>query len=247
MNQNKFKILILLTIFAGGVFVCNPNIVLGEEEQMINLIINELMPNPEGSDKEGEWIEIKNLSSFEINLNGWAIEDESSKKYIFGDEVIGANEFLVLKYERTKISLNNDRESISLISPNNQLASKIAYFKEAKEGLSFSRKEKNNWQWVEIATPGKENIFPNNSSDDIKGVVNNTASREEQGKQGEQGKKDASLEGSINDNGGFDNIFNQTRNVIGLAIFVGLIFGISGAILTRKYLSKNNNLDTEED
>ncbi len=209
---------------------------------MINLIINELMPNPEGSDKEGEWIEIKNLSSFEINLNGWAIEDESSKKYIFGDETIGINEFLVLKYERTKISLNNDRESISLLSPNNQLASKIAYFKEAKEGLSFSRKEKNNWQWVEIATPGKENIFPSNS-DDIKGVVNNIS----QEKQERQGKKDASLEGSINDNGGFDNIFNQTRNVIGLAIFVGLIFGISGAILTRKYLGKNNNLDTEED
>ncbi len=68
MNQNKFKILILLTIFTGGVFVYNPNIVLGEEEQMINLIINELMPNPKGSDKEGEWIEIRNLSSFEINL-----------------------------------------------------------------------------------------------------------------------------------------------------------------------------------
>ncbi len=43
------------------------------------IFINEFLPSPEGPDVEGEWIEIFNQNSFEVDLSGWQLQDMEGK------------------------------------------------------------------------------------------------------------------------------------------------------------------------
>ena len=134
----------------------------------ISLNINEFIPNPDGSDEENEWIEIYNAGETEINLSGWKLKDASEKEYNFTGEKINAKGYLVLNRPQTKITINNDTETLSLISPKGDVVSQIQYSGGSKEGYSFARYAKNDWRWTNLLTPGKVNEF---SQENKKGVV----------------------------------------------------------------------------
>jgi hypothetical protein len=46
-----------------------------------DIIINEILPNPEGSDTKDEWVELKNKGDSLVDLEGWKVSDASSKIY----------------------------------------------------------------------------------------------------------------------------------------------------------------------
>ncbi|MDD5043736.1 MAG: lamin tail domain-containing protein [Patescibacteria group bacterium] len=124
-----------------------------------SIIINEFSPNPAGSDS-AEFIELKNIGATAINLAGWSIDDEEggSKPYVFKNEtIIGPGGFFVLKKSESKLSLNNDADSVRSLNPVGGLMESISY-ESAVEGASYSRKN-NDWLWTTETTPGEENIL----------------------------------------------------------------------------------------
>jgi hypothetical protein len=135
---------------------------------IISLNINEFVPNPDGSDEENEWIEIYNAGETEVNLSGWKLRDASEKEYNFKDEKIAVGGYLVLNRPQTKITINNDAETLSLISPKGDVVSQIQYSGGSKEGYSFARYAKNDWRWTNLITLGKVNEF---SQENKKGAV----------------------------------------------------------------------------
>ncbi|MBI3631700.1 MAG: lamin tail domain-containing protein, partial [Candidatus Staskawiczbacteria bacterium] len=64
------------------------------------VILNEILPAPEGADEEKEWIELYNTNNFEIDLSGWKIKDKegSATNYVLPKNTkISAYGYLVLK------------------------------------------------------------------------------------------------------------------------------------------------------
>lgn len=124
------------------------------------IILSEILPNPIGADKDGEWIELYNSGDKEVNLRGWilAINAKTSGKQhvITEDNFIKAKSFLVVKRNESGLVLANDSGSLSLICPPEKIVSEVAYG-VAKEGKSYIYIN-NAWQWSDIPTPGKENL-----------------------------------------------------------------------------------------
>jgi hypothetical protein len=92
----------------------------------MQVIIHSVLPNPAGSDKEGEWIVLKNRTDTQIALDGWTLEDASGKKALLNG-VIGANEERTFTYKETKLSLNNNEEKLILYDNNGVIAHEVFY------------------------------------------------------------------------------------------------------------------------
>lgn len=149
----------------GGIGGYIPDVVLNDEEKQIEdifgIVLNEIFPNPKGSDLAGEFIEIKNTSNKVVDLEGWKIKD-MSRTFELDDE-IEAGEIFYWKRDLTKIALNNTTpEEVFLISANGIVVDQIKYDK-AVEDSSFARNKNGDWKWTTEKTLGVENIFSSNS------------------------------------------------------------------------------------
>lgn len=127
------------------------------------IIISEFIPNPKEKDEENEWIEIHNQKEQMADLSGWQIKDESSQKaFVFPESsLIGPKQYLVIKRSTSKISLNNDKDTLFLLYPTGDICQEIKYEK-AKEGNSVNFISGNQYVWSSTPTPGMPNIvtFP---------------------------------------------------------------------------------------
>ena len=111
------------------------------------MIIKEFLPNPVGPDKDGEYIKIFNDGGEAVNLAGWKISDVSKKSFTLNGTLDPKQE-LVLFSAKTKISLNNNGETIFLADPKGVLADKLGYTGAAEEGKVMLKQE--------IAVPGSQ-------------------------------------------------------------------------------------------
>lgn len=144
-----------------------PNQILNSEEKIYpsGVIINELLPNPQGDDSENEFIELKNLTDQEIDLEGWKIEDAAGIKFVISSQKltntkISAKGFFVLWRKDSKIALNNSgTEILKLYQPNNNLVDFVQYSGTVQDDHSYSFDGSNNWFWSTQATPGQENVI----------------------------------------------------------------------------------------
>lgn len=129
------------------------------------IVINEVLPNPAGSDSEDEFIELKNEGSQTVDLIGYKIAD-ASRKYEIKQGRIEPGKYFVLKRSMTSIALNNSGgEEVKFYSPNSTLLDSIKYDGGVDDDFAFARREdQNNWDWTSQATPGKENIITGKSS-----------------------------------------------------------------------------------
>lgn len=123
------------------------------------IIVNEFLPDPEGSDDGNEWIELKNTSDHTVSLADWQIDDEDggSKPYTIGNITIGAESFLLLKNDKTNITLNNSIDSVRLIDPTGTVYETVPYTKIAAN-QSWSRTTSSTWKLTKTLTPGEENV-----------------------------------------------------------------------------------------
>lgn len=123
------------------------------------IIINEVLPSPEGPDKSEEWLELKNLNNQTIDISGWKIQDMigSVKTYTFPENTkISALGFLVVESSISKITLNNSEDGLKLLTPNNEVVDEIKY-KKAPLNQSCNREDINCF-WSPVLTPELENV-----------------------------------------------------------------------------------------
>lgn len=132
------------------------------------VLINEFMPDPPGSDQEGEWIELYNPSSESINLEGWFLTD-SAEDHILqitenntntGSTIIPSEGFLVVyRNNDNDFSLNNNGDTVKLFDSESRLVDSYSYDIYPGENRSIGRcpDGSNSWQVFEEATPGCEN------------------------------------------------------------------------------------------
>lgn len=124
------------------------------------IFINELLPSPEGADETNEFIEVYNSNDLEVDLTGWKLQDAqgTAGNYIFPAAAsIAAGGYLALKRPETKILLNNDQDSVSLLFPNGNIADKVS-FTGAPAKHSYS-KTSTGWNWSIAPTAGQKNII----------------------------------------------------------------------------------------
>ena len=124
-----------------------------------NIIINEILPSPEGADSENEWIELKNQGNQEVSLSNWSIRDKQGtiNTYIFSEgTTIGPQEFLVLIRPITNITLNNSEDGLELIQPNQNIISSVNYV-NASLGESFNYIN-SEWVWSDQPSPNSLNL-----------------------------------------------------------------------------------------
>ncbi len=135
------------------------------------IIINELLPNPEGSDN-AEWIELKNLNPNNIvNLENWYIKDASGNKYIFTTndfDDLNINDFFVIERSISNISLNNSNETIYLFNDLDEQIDVMNY-SNSRENYSWARFN-NQWQMTSILTKGYSNQKENH--EDPSAIIN---------------------------------------------------------------------------
>lgn len=120
--------------------------------------ISEILPNPVGKDTEGEFIELANESDQLVVLDGWSISDTSGKEYVIQNQSVPAHGFFVLPYTRTKISLNNDGDTITLFDQNGIAQHTLSYQEKIPEGVSLIVSGMgDNPRHTAVPTPGQIN------------------------------------------------------------------------------------------
>lgn len=123
------------------------------------IIINELLPNPKGSDTENEFIELKNIGTEQVNLQDWIIAD-ASNRYKIKEGMVKPGGFIVYKRSTTNIALNNSgEETVKLSNPAGELIDSVKYSGPAGEDESYAKKSDGIYLWTIKLTPGAENIF----------------------------------------------------------------------------------------
>jgi len=131
-----------------------------KKEYSNKVYLNEILPNPSGDEKTGEYIEIYNPAKNKIDLAGWILRDSSKTgKYVLLEKaIIKTKGYLVIYRVDFKFALNNSgNEMVYLLDPNESIVASIAYSK-AKEDVSYNF-DGEDWRWSRFLTPGKENKF----------------------------------------------------------------------------------------
>lgn len=118
--------------------------------------IKELVPNPAGKDTIGEWVKVFNNGETSVNLSGWSLKDASGKKFVFGDQTILSHQELKLPYSLTRITLNNDGDTITLWNATGEQVDELSYGQVGEEEIVSSSKI--------TPTPTNSNQIVNNPS-----------------------------------------------------------------------------------
>lgn len=137
-------------------------VVQNNSQSMVKIIINELLPNPIGSDEVGEFIELYNPNSLTINLDGWQLQDQSPMVFTIDEgrvtsTLIFPQSYLTIYRPQSKLVLNNSgSDGARLYNPLGELVDEVNY-SEAEEGQSYSLVN-GGWVW-QGPTPNENNNF----------------------------------------------------------------------------------------
>ena len=103
------------------------------------VVIKSFLPNPVGRDADGERIILYNDGAAPVDLNGWKIRDAGGKEYVFKNGALGAGEERAVDYRTTRITLNNDGETITLYDAAGNHIDVLSYVGAAREGQVILR------------------------------------------------------------------------------------------------------------
>jgi len=123
--------------------------------------MTELMPNPEGNDKNQEWLELFSRDEENIEFEGWYFLNQSDKKFKLDGLKIKLGDRLKVEIKDSSFSLKNSAGWIELRNPNDEIVDRVEYLESAKMNSSYNKKSKNKWEWSIFSTPGNKNRFNN--------------------------------------------------------------------------------------
>ena len=103
------------------------------------LIINEFLPNPEGADAAGEWVEFRNIGDASVSLAGWHLKTENGKSVALPAKTIDPGEYLVVSRQAAKFTLKNQNGALTLLNPGGRSVDTLAFVGDAPEGKSVNR------------------------------------------------------------------------------------------------------------
>lgn len=114
-----------------------------------SLVINEILPNPVGDDKQNEWVEIKNTGSEDIDILGYKLVDEKGHSLEINSNhtnegtIAKAGSWIVIfRRGHNEFSLNNTgSETVSLYDAATQSATLLnqGSYDGSNEGKSWGR------------------------------------------------------------------------------------------------------------
>ncbi|MDP3015396.1 MAG: lamin tail domain-containing protein [bacterium] len=136
------------------------------------MIIYEFLPNPVGKDTDGEWIKLFNDANAAVDLGGWQIKDASGKTFSFKQVTINSGEYLTFDYKITKISLNNNGETLFLYDASGDLVDKAEYVGSAAEGKSLIRQNDGRFIFAGQAAMGETGIAATQNTAVVQDVGN---------------------------------------------------------------------------
>jgi hypothetical protein len=133
----------------------HPDLVVTPENPCIGtaaLVINEVLPNPEGRDRGQEFVEIINAGAAPVDLEGWSIGDlRAEDRHVFSQTTLGPGDGIVVydMGDHTDIpnaissssgflSLNNTGDRVELRAPDGELVDTLAYGR-SRDGESWNR------------------------------------------------------------------------------------------------------------
>ena len=142
------------------------------------ILINEFLPNPTGSDTDGEWIELFNAGAAPQDITWWALTAGAKAKFVFPKTVMQGEGYLVVHRKQSKLTLRNTDETVSLYDRNGDQIDTSSFVGTAPEGKSWSRTggsedSVHSFMFV-VPTPGEankisgvasliENVYPLNA------------------------------------------------------------------------------------
>ncbi|MBW6441192.1 lamin tail domain-containing protein [Patescibacteria group bacterium] len=129
---------------------------------IFEIVITEFLPNPEGSDKDNEFIELYNKGDTTVNIENFVLADKIGKIREFiipKDTKINAKSYKVFYADQTGIVLNNSGDGVLLKDNQGNIISETPLSGPAKEEQSYALDKNNNWTWTLKPTPRKENII----------------------------------------------------------------------------------------
>lgn len=135
-----------------------------------DIFISEFLPNPTGSDADGEFIELYNRGSRRVDLTGWRLGDESQRRYEIKPQdnqapIISAGGYFLIARQQSRIALNNDKDTVKLFRPLEDASWQEIKYRQAREGFSYNlvststaiSKALLEYAWSETPTPGEVN------------------------------------------------------------------------------------------
>lgn len=200
-----------------------------------DLRISEFLPDPTGSDME-EWIEIWNPMSRVADLSGWKVDDGEggSNPYEFpAGAQIQPGAYEVFSRRLTGLQLNNDFDSVRLISPDGTIKDQVAYG-DAPEGSSYA-KDGIVWKWTASPTPGAENVFFKPTANSLQ----STAGSEEAGRvQATEDQENNELEIK---NQEIKVVKQKSRSRNQTFVFKGIVTVLPGVLGTQIFYAQNDS------
>jgi hypothetical protein len=131
------------------------------EKYVARIMLSEIIANPDGADEQNEFIELFNTEDFDVDLGNWQVDDADggSKPYTLpAGTLLHAHEYKAFFRPQTKLTLNNDSETVRLFGPDGSLVDS-ADLDGIKEGISAVRDEEMNWQPSSTPTPDQLNTL----------------------------------------------------------------------------------------
>jgi hypothetical protein len=121
------------------------------------IIINEIFPNPYGSDAV-EFIELTNVGNAAENLEGWSVANRAGQTYTLQKHILRPGEFFVLRRGESRLVLQNTSDTVRLIAPEKTRASESIAYTKAPDGQARIRIGEKTWSWSISPTPGRANV-----------------------------------------------------------------------------------------
>ena len=147
-----------------------------------DIALTEIFPNPIGSDRSDEFIELHNFTAQPIDLLGYRLQVNDDRIFEFGnflnaDAIIPAGGFLALYRRESNLVLDNNGGTVKLFAPAKSRATQSVVYGAAEEGASFcdtftldlakaneatkkflrNSLMVNRWVWSQTSTPGAAN------------------------------------------------------------------------------------------
>lgn len=134
-----------------------------------------LYPNATGSDEEEEYIVIENIGTEAIDLLSWSIEDGSTDQYTFESSLmIVAGATLTLSRPESKLTLNNNGDTLELIAPDGDVVDLVTYGNSAK-GATYDLVN-GTWMWSGTATVAESTVAESTATESTTTSTPTTAS-----------------------------------------------------------------------